>query len=90
MPTSAGITDTAAYRVIRQVIDHVFDPDISVEEEDVIGICDIFRDLEGSWEQLMDGDSTEYQKLENAIESRLNCKALAKVARRLASRSWKR
>jgi hypothetical protein len=87
MPTRAGITNTTAYRVIREVVDHVFDPDTEIEDDDVIGICDIFRDLNGSWEMLMGGDMDEYQKLENAIESRLS---LNQMARQLASRSWKR
>jgi len=87
MPTKAGITNTAAYRVIREVMDHVFDPDTELEEDDVIGICDIFRDLNGSWESVMSGDMDEYQKLENAIESRLS---LNQMARQLASQSFKR
>lgn len=83
MPTNAGIIDTAAYRIIRQIVNHAFDSNLEINEEDVIGICDIFRDLGGSWEKVMDGDNSEYQKLENSIESRLNCKNLVKIAKKL-------
>lgn len=83
MPFNATILDTAAHRVIKQMVDHSWDLDESLEEEDIININLTFQKLGGSWESLMDGDIQMLNMLENSIECWLNSKPLLQIAQNI-------
>lgn len=79
-----SLSGTAAYRVIRQVLDHVWGPDEDLEDEDLISISKAFKEAGGSWENLMSGDMASIGKLEDAIESHVQTRALISIACRVA------
>lgn len=76
--------DTTAYKVLRQLIDHTWGFDLSLDEEDLINIASIFRDLNGAWEKIMNGDTNEISKLESATQAWINVRKIAsKIANRV-------
>jgi len=79
-----GVKDTAAFRVIRQVVDHTWSPDEEVSDEDVVSVCRDFHKRGGSWRGLLAGDVRDFQVLEETIESLLELRQLSRMARRLA------
>jgi hypothetical protein len=85
-----GPKDTAAHRVIRQMVDHTWGPDEKISDQDLVLICRSFRDRGGSWKGLMDGDISFVTMLEDAIDSLVNGRNLARMAVRLAARPCKR
>lgn len=78
-----GVKDTAAFRVIRQVVDHTWSPDEEISDEDVISVCRGFHKRGGSWRGLLAGDVRDFQILEGTIESLLELRQLSKIARKL-------
>lgn len=85
-----GVKDTAAFRVIRQVVDHAWSSDEEVRDEDVVNICLEFHRLGGSWKGLMEGDVRAFHILERAIEGFLEFRNLSKIARDIASEPFTR
>jgi hypothetical protein len=71
-----GIRDTTAYRIIRQIIDHTWGSDIELEDPEIINICQSFHRLGGSWEQLMNGDISNFTYLEQSIDTLIAPKKL--------------
>lgn len=68
MPSKAGIIDTAAYRVIRQIVNHGWGADVDIDEDDIVAVCRTFQKSAGSWEAVMAGNIDEFIKLENSVE----------------------
>ncbi len=64
----AGVKDTAAYRIIRQVTDHTWGSESDLSDEDVVFICRTFWRNGGSWEALLSGDMASVGVLEKAID----------------------
>ena len=85
-----GVKDTAAFRIIRQVVDHTWSSDEEVRDEDVVNVCREFRRLGGSWEGLMGGDVRAFQVLERAIGSLLEFRSLSKIARNMVDEPFTR
>jgi len=85
-----GPRDTAAYRVIRQMVDHSWGSNETISDQDVVLICWSFHSRGGSWERIMDGDMSSVSLLEEIIDSLVNGRNLAKMASQLTSRSFKR
>lgn len=82
--------DTAAHKVIRQIVDHTWGSDEKISDRDVVLICHSFHKRGGSWERLMAGDASSVTLLEDSIDSLVNGRNLARMASRLASQSFKR
>lgn len=85
-----GVKDTAAFRVIRQVVDHTWSADEKLDDGEVVRICQDFRRLGGSWKELMAGDVRQFEILEGVIGSLFDSRALSKIARKLAGESCSR
>ncbi len=64
----AGVKDTAAYRIIRQITDHVWGSETDLDDDDVVGVCLSFWRRGGSWESLLSGDMRSFGHLEEAID----------------------
>lgn len=64
----AGVKDTAAFRIIRQVTDHVWGSETDLDDDDVVLICRSFWGRGGSWESLLSGDMKSVGHLEEAID----------------------
>lgn len=75
-----GVQDTAAYRIIRQVTDHTWGPDVDLSDADVRDICVSFYARGGSWESLMAGDMGCVAHLERSIDELVGPKRLAAMA----------
>lgn len=81
-----GVKDTAAYRVIRQILDHTRGPDLFVSGRDVVAMCKAFRKGGGSWERLLAGDISCFQRLQDSIDGVLQANEMAEMASRVAAR----
>lgn len=71
-----GVKDTAAYRIIRQITDHVWGSDVELSDRDVSLICASFYGKGGSWERLMAGDIGCIAKLEHSIDELVGTRQL--------------
>lgn len=65
----AGVKDTVAYRIIRQVTDHTWGSEFDLSDEDVVFICRSFSASGGLWESLLGGDLKCVGVLEKCIDS---------------------
>lgn len=83
-----GVKDTAAFRVIRQIVDHTWSSDEDLDENDIVVICRNFRLMGGSWEVLLSGNVDSFQILEDTISSFMKVKELHITASRLANESF--
>jgi len=81
-----GVKDTAAYKIVRQILDHTWGSDSKLEEKDFLHVLSSFYRRGGSWERLMDGDMKCVKHLEDSIDDFMNAKKLVAVARQLISR----
>jgi hypothetical protein len=63
-----GLKDTAAWRIVRQVVDHTWG-DEELEDEAFLKICLLFVKNGGSWQNLMGGDMDSIKALEDSIDS---------------------
>jgi hypothetical protein len=79
----AGVKDTAAYRITRQITDHTWGSDEKLSDAEFVSIYKSFHRVGGSWERLMDGDMSCVQKLEESIDNFMNNRRLSKVAVRI-------
>jgi len=82
----SGVKDTTAYKIIRQMTDHIWGSDEELEDEDVVAICRLFTHRGGLWQSLMDGAMNDAIRLEKAIESVVKYRQVASIAARVATR----
>ena len=80
----AGIKQTTAYRVIRQVIDHTWGSDEELDDSDIVTVCKNFRDQKGSWKNLLDGEVESFNKLEKALTVFFHNREIYKIAYKIA------
>jgi hypothetical protein len=81
-----GMEDTAAYKIIRQVVNHTWGSDEDINEEELVIISRSFHANGGSWQKLMDGDIKSVDILEGVIDELINNRNLAKIATRIVSK----
>ncbi len=81
---SSDLRQTAAYRIVREIIDHSWGADEALSDEDLIKICDMFRQIGGKWEPLIDGDLDAVCNLEHVIEGFINSRTVGKIAANIA------
>jgi len=77
------VKDTAAYRIIRQVVDHTWGSDEKLDDDEVVSLCRDFKDLGGTWRGIMDGDMGCVKALENAIDAHIRFRMLSRAASKL-------
>ena len=58
-----------ANRVVRMLIDHLYGPDLIATDEDYSLIRLTFRKLQGSWEQVWQGDTKQNLLLKNCVNA---------------------
>lgn len=79
-----GVKDTTAYKIVRQITDHVYGPDTKLSNEDFVKIFHDYGSRGGSWERLMGGDMGCVKIIEDAIDAFMNNRRLASIASRVA------
>ena len=80
----AGVKDTTAYKIVRQIADHVHGPDEKISGSEFVGIYRAFVLKGGSWEQLMAGDMGCVKMVEDSIDDFMEARKLRKIAFRVA------
>jgi len=75
--------DTAAFKIVRQMVNHSWGSDEDISEEELIKISRDFRASGGSWQRLMDGDIAAVDILEDVIDDLINNRNLAKIASKI-------
>jgi hypothetical protein len=78
-----SMEDTAAFKIVRQMINHSWGSDEDISEEELIKISRDFRANGGSWQRLMDGDIASVNILEDVIDDLINNRNLAKIASKI-------
>lgn len=81
--SDVDVTDTTAFRITRQVMDHVYGEDEEMDERDFSFVHGQFRKAGGSWESIMAGSMADVGRLEGAIESLVNLRRISKIAFRI-------
>lgn len=71
MGSPSGIKQTAAYKIIREMVDHGWDSDTRLEKEEVVSICKTFSAKGGSWESYMSGDFRQFTLLEDIVKKHM-------------------
>lgn len=79
-----GVKDTTAYKIVRQITDHVYGPDTKISNEDFIHIFYDFGIHGGSWERLMNGDMGCVKIIEESIDDFVKNSKVASIAARVA------
>ncbi len=82
----SGVKDTTAYKIIRQMTDHIWGSEESLPDDAVLAICRLFTARHGSWESLMDGSMDDAVLLEEAISSVVKYRQVNKIAHKLVRR----
>jgi len=80
----AGVKDTTAYKIVRQVMDHVYGADEKISSKEFVDIYRSFLLKGGSWERLMDGDMGCVKMIEDVLEEFIEARKLKKIAFRVA------
>jgi len=80
----AGVKDTTAYRIVRQIADHVYGPDEKISGKEFGEIYRSYLLGGGSWERLMDGDMGCVKIIEDVLESFMHGRSLKRIAFRVA------
>ncbi len=79
-PVEAGVKDTVAYRIIRQITDHTWGSETELSDEDVVHVCLSFSARGGLWEALLGGDMRSVAHLEESIDELVAPRALDQAA----------
>lgn len=82
----AGVKDTTAYTISRQIMDHIYGDDEEMSNEDFIGLYHDFHRRGGSWQALMDGDMRSVKIIEDALDCLVKSRGAGKIAARVASK----
>lgn len=82
----SGVRDTTAYKIIRQMTDHIWGADEKLDDETVLAICRLFASRGGEWESLVSGSMEEAVRLEEAIGAVVRFKRNGRVAARVAAK----
>jgi hypothetical protein len=82
---SAGVKDTTAYKIVRQIADHIYGSDEKLSNSDFISIYHNFVESGGSWEGLINGDMGSVKILEDSLAAFIDERRLHKIATNVAS-----
>lgn len=84
-----GVKDTTAYKIVRQITDHVYGPDTKISNEEFVKIFHDYASRGGSWERLMDGDMGCVKIIEDSIDAFVSGRRMASIAVRVASTQYR-
>ena len=87
MDDESAVKQTVAYRIVRQIVDHVYGPDEKVSPEEFLHVYRIFNGAGGSWRELIGGDMRSVAILEGALERFIKWRNTFRVACRVARAS---
>jgi hypothetical protein len=79
----SGVKDTAAYRVVAQIMSHTWPDEDALEDGEFLSICRIFNQSGGLWESVMDGDPATVTTLEQSVDVVVQTRRLSKMACRI-------
>ncbi len=80
----AGVKDTTAYKIVRQIVDHVYGSDEKVSNKEFVDIYRRYVAAGGSWERLMDGDMGCVKIIEDVLGEFMDARRIRKIALRVA------
>lgn len=63
------VQDTIAYKIVRQILDHIFSSDFEMSDADFMGIYRAFINTGGSWQKLLAGSVAEFDRLKGLVRS---------------------
>ena len=89
MDDRAGVKDTTAFLISRQIMDHIYGDDEKLSNQEFVDLYHDFHKRGGSWQALMDGDMKSVKVIEDALASLVKSRGLGIIASRIASRSVK-
>lgn len=69
---SAGVKDTTAYKITRQVMDHVYGEDEKMSSDEFVAVFHMYLGRQGTWQGIMDGDMKNVKILEDVLEAFVN------------------
>jgi hypothetical protein len=84
-----GVKDTTAYKIVRQITDHVYGPDTKLSNEDFVRLFRDYGARGGSWERLMGGDMGCVKILEDTIDAFMDNRRVASIASRVAAAKYR-
>ncbi len=79
-----GVKNTVAYKIIRQMTDHIWGSDEELEDSDVIAILQLFQSRNQSWQALINGSMDSAVELEECIEIVIKSKREDRLVSRVA------
>ncbi len=62
-----SVKDTIAFRIVRQILDHVYGNDQKMDDEEFVHLYRTFVRLGGSWEAVVRGDINGFDLLESLV-----------------------
>jgi hypothetical protein len=72
----AGIKDTTAYKITRQMMDHIYGEDEKISSDEFVVIFNIYMNRGGTWEGIMAGDMKNAKILEDILEAFINYRSI--------------
>jgi len=79
----SAVKKTVAYKIVRQIVDHVYGSDEKVSPEEFLHVYRIFNGAGGSWEGLIGGDMKSVAILEGAIDRFIKWRNTFRIACRV-------
>lgn len=82
------VKQTVAYKIVRQIVDHVYGSDEKISSKDFIHIYRVFIGIGGNWERLIDGDMKSVALLEEVLDRFLKQRTTSKTASYIALKTY--
>ncbi len=81
-----SVKDTTAYKIVRQMVDHIWGSDQELSEIQFAAVCRLFKIRGNDWKDLMDGSMDTAVRLEECIEAVIKYEKTMKTAFAVASK----
>lgn len=78
-----SVKQTIAWRIVRQITDHVYGSDEKISSEEFLHVYRMFSGAGGSWEGLIRGDMKSVAILEGALDRFLRFRNTMRMASRV-------
>lgn len=85
---NAGMKDTAAWKVTREILDHEWGMDEDLDDQEFLTVCKMFKSGGGLWKEVMAGDMSHVSKLQDCIQNILTLRKLSKIAANMVKVSF--
>lgn len=83
MMSDIGVKDTTAYKITRQIMDHIYGSDEKLSNKEFLAIYELFNRSGGSWGALMNDSMDDVVKLEKCLENFVKYRNTVKTAAKL-------